>query len=101
MKKDKYTEHLLNSVHKSREIAIRELPTMGVNQIKHLESIENWYTSVIDRIRHDPPNYYVKILEIDEDSYSEIKNLSYCYHIKGAVVCEPTIRLHIDMSTNS
>lgn len=100
MGKEEYSIHLLNGVLKSREVAIRELPTMGKNHIRHLESIENWYASIINWIKHNPPNYYVKCLEIEEDSYSKIKNISYCYHIKGAAVCEPIIRLHIDMSTN-
>ncbi len=96
MKKDKYTEHLLNSVLKSREISIRELSTMGENQIEHLESIENWYTSVMNWIRHNPPNYYVKYIEITEDKSSKISAINYVYFRRNEIVSAASIKVLID-----
>jgi len=100
MEKEEYTAHLLNGVFRSREVAIRELSTMGENQIENLHLIESWYASIINWIKRNPPNYFVKYLEIQEGALSEIKNISYCYHAKDSVIGETVLRLYCDMSIN-
>ena len=96
MKKEKYTQHLLNSVLQSREVAVREIKTLGVDIEQELVRIDNWFSLIEKWIKNNAPNYFVKYIEITEDSASKIAAINYVYFRRNEIVSAASIKVLID-----
>lgn len=93
----KYTEHLINSISQSKQIAINEVSSLGLNEETGQEKISQWYDKIINWVTDNPPQFYVKYLEIMENTDSAIQKINYLYFSDAENVSGSAIKIISDL----
>ena len=74
-----HLDHLLESIEKKRLLSIREFPKTDLNRNTDLEDVTAWYSQLATLVRSNPPNRYVRCLQIFEDEQGRIRKVDYDY----------------------
>lgn len=86
----RYLEHLINSIEKKRKVSIKEFHKTDLNRNEIIESVNCWYENIVKEVKNTPPTYYVRTIEIAEDSKGKIKSISYIYFEKDEELFDST-----------
>ena len=74
-----HLDHLLESIEKKRLLSIQEFSKTDLNRNTDLEDVTAWYSQLATLVRSNPPNRYVRCMQIFEDEQGRIRKVDYVY----------------------
>ena len=78
-----YLHHLLVSLGKQKDIIMSQLGKTDIEPPDYVEKIETWFTNLSKLIYEKPPEYYVKGINIYQNSLCAISYINYKYYVEG------------------
>ena len=78
-----YIYHLLVSLGKQKEIIMSQIGKTDIEPPDYAEKIEAWFTNLSKLIYEKTPEYYVKGINIYQNSLFAISYISYKYYLEG------------------
>lgn len=69
----------MNCINNSRDVALKELPYLDSQEKDFKKEMDKWYDIICEWVSKNPPTFFVKYLEINENHNSNITSVNYVY----------------------
>ena len=79
MSDKKYLNHLMSTLDEHKRNVLKQAGRSDIETSDYQQEFEKWYMQIIDYINKNPPEYYVKSINIIQDSCQIIKSINYNY----------------------
>lgn len=88
-----YLDHLVSCINSSFEVAKKESSLLPEHERYDVKDISEWYKYVLEWIEKNPPEYYVKYIEVTENFNANITSIHYIYFDRTESVSEAAIKV--------
>ena len=79
MSVNEYINQIYTSLAEHKANALRQYGKSDLDSLDYKENAEEWYSQIIDLVNNNPPEYYVKSINIYQDSSQHVERISYDY----------------------
>lgn len=79
MSDKKYLSHLMSTLDEHKRKVLKQEGGSDIESFDYHQKFEKWYMQIIDYINKNPPEYYVKSINVTQDSGQLIKSINYNY----------------------
>lgn len=80
METKEYLEQVYDSLAEHRINALNQCGKSDLDPPDYKKRVEEWYESLLSWVNNNPPEYYVKSINIYKNNSQEIKKIFYEYY---------------------
>ena len=91
--KDEYMQHLLLSIEKNREVIELQMGKSDIEPPDYAEKVGKWNEDLINIVRENEPEYFVKSVNIYENGLFDIEHIEYIYFDENRKIGTTSINL--------
>lgn len=94
----KYADNIITALREKYNLAVKEFYNTDLNNTVHHNEIQVWFEKIEEMITKDPPLFFVKRLNIFENSRGNVIRIEYEYYdLNDSSVLESTICIYADI----
>ena len=76
---NEYLNYLFELLEKNKQNVLRQEGKSDIENPSYVEQVEIWYGQIKEYISENHPQYYVKSIDVFQDSQQIIKEINYNY----------------------
>lgn len=88
-----YLDHLLSCINSSIEVAEKESSLLPAHESYGEKEMREWYNDILKWIYRNPPEFFVKYLEVIENYRADIVRVKYIYFDSDEMISEASIKV--------
>lgn len=96
MEENIFLDHIINSLQKSMENAIKQFGKSDIEPPTYVEDTKEWYRIVLEKVYEQPPCDFVKAITVFEDKTRQITGIDYKYYGQDERINNTTINIFSD-----